>query len=330
MIDDTVLLGAAAIARGFRAVMTPNSVLSVETSSARRGIAFARGVAPSTDQGTAAILEEQDVGRTLIASGGISVPKFYSHTFVDNESLVLESLRRLGGRALARPAWQGGRVLVVQKASELEEKLGQLDEAAGASSRRSGRPQSRFMLEEVSEPADRPILISHGDVVGAPVGLAADVADIARKAVLALPGIEVASVSLALRPTDGRWLVTGVRQQPRIWTYRSAARDIADRILSAELRVANLPVSESSTTPFHYSVEIGGVPDPVALVTEIEHGGLASRCAGSNYSKVESGGTVLFEMEGTPLSVSESARRLIQGSFSDVLPLWVAIERVDS
>lgn len=224
--DDTSYLHEAALRRGLDTVLLPNRVLLLSS------ICFARGLPPSTSQGTAAMLEEQDVTRQYLSDQGISVPAWRTFSFTDPMEAIETYAAKIGYPLTLRPAWRNGKSLNVSNATGLRDSVRLLRQAAGRLWKRRGRPQSRFMIEETMGRDTAVVLVSHGDAsfVQGWRGqssrlIAADVSSSFRQlaidAMRTLPDIQVGSVQIVaedLRREDvsQTYGITWLGPEPRL------------------------------------------------------------------------------------------------------------------
>lgn len=323
MSDDVTLLNSAAMGLGLRTVLTANRSLIVENDNGD-SLAFARGVAPSTDQGISAVLEERDVVRSFLRSRGVVVPRTRVHRFGASEEELLRSMTEMGDRVAVRPAWQSRRLETAIDFGELLRVVESLQRVAGRNATRSGRPQSRFMIEEASEGVGTAVLIGYDEILWAPPGVDNGVVEAARRAVEVLPGIEVAAVRLARRYADGEILVTAISPIPRFHESGDHALGLAKRVMrgEAEQRGWHIGAERRDVSPME--VRMFGVPSSQEFETSFRNW-LSAHASIEEASGAPDRVGIVESIRIDSHELAELGDRLMNGAVSGTYPLFVEV-----
>lgn len=319
--DNTGLLTEAALRAGLRSCLVANRILTVE-SGTQEPLAFARGVPPSTRQGGAALLEERDVARSVLAGSGIPVPMCQTFTFDAPMADVERAAAQFGAGSGVRSAWQGGPIITPESSADVRGAVERIEGVVGTNSRRTARPQSRFMVEEPLREFDEDVVVSHGRLLGTPPGLSGPAEALAVGAIGSIPGVKVGSVRLAERIRDGALVVSSVSAVPRLRGPDRTASTRAWRLLSDEVGYfwkfePRSPESDALAA----RLEVGGVTSEGLEPGIRVETGTGSTLAVDSVQSSSAG--LLMEVEGNAPAVTELMNRLITGSLVGAVPLWV-------
>lgn len=306
-------------------------------------LCFARGLPASTPQGTAAMLEEQDVTRSYLVDQNIPVPAWRTFLFSDSIEFVTKEIEVLGYPVTLRPAWRNSRSVHVSDPKELGDAVQVLQKLAGRLASRMGRPQSRYMVERSLGQSSTAILVSHGDALSATrdslggSGISADVSgdfyQLAIKTVAALPGIQVASVQIIAEDVgrDADVQAHGVSwlsAEPRLNSHNRANAglgvQLADQIIERESgRSQN--VGSQDNGEHEATMIFAGVSADGRIRSSLDHF-LSNRTIAitSWLDGINDGGFTVL-VRGSHKSLANVAHDIMRGQVPGLLPLRVEL-----
>jgi hypothetical protein len=352
--EDVVYLHAAAIARGLKCLVGPSGMLIVEPDSRDSSVCIAQGVAPTTSQATAALLNEQDVVRVLLSQRGIETPESHRHIISDGVVAAVAAAQSLGFPLVVRPAWTNQRASTPARSffardeNELIQAVERLESAAGWRADRVRRPHARLLIERASS-AEIQALVVDGKVVAATrrsvrparrrswsrldiESLRPRLTDTAVTSAAQIPDLPVATVYLATdeaaeEPEHAqRFAVIGIDPYPRLAVHERAATGSAVELAMIllehalpEAAVRHLPTSDRISA----QVRMVGLSSAYAALPDISAHRQDRDLAGHLDVESDADGILHGWVEGTSHSVATFVRSVISGQAGKARPLYV-------
>lgn len=349
--DDNAYFHEAALNRGFSCVVLPNGVLIVHDPDTDREICLAHGVVPETKQANAALIEEQDVVRQILADCGLPTPDTRVYWFVDDLTAVSKAVSKAGYPRFVRAPWgsrqraAGSRVLRVESKSELLAAIDSIRNLVGARAVRPGKSRGRFMVEEIVSETELNALVLGGDIVSAVLASAddsdvvspraipiadvhADLLSLVQRAASVLPDMPLATVRVAVSdPTASlngqRHAVVGLDTHARFAVHEAARRgaglEIAGLIIDQQAERAGLtpqPAQQSVTV----RVRADGVAHPKRAAKALAEG---TANLGFDGTVTNGDREVQLDVSGPANDIAAFGNRVISGEIRHLRPLFV-------
>lgn len=338
--DATTLLNGAALSSRLDTTLLPDDLLLVTSPSSARTLAFARGIPASTEQGTAALLSERDLTRTMLGQAGHTVPYSASFLFKADRRQALDWADHAGYPVVASPAWL---VRSASSAADPESLSERIDHLARLTERRSpgpAHPRARYLVEKIAGAHRVELCLAHGQVLSRNVddvpvaedALHPALEAVALKAIADIPGLEVGRVWLSVdaptAPPDNQ-VCQVVDVNPRA-TFDALHRRDADAAMHAAVRLMSLEAGVQG-----FDLTRHGVPSRAALTlggvaltkrsSELVKALCRAQLPDATVTATDSSG-LLVRSERSVDDLGALQQALMTGKIDGVRPLFASIE----